>query len=66
LELALWKVLQTSRFCRLLHAARRKVTLTTIQEKLDEAEFCESWERGMKLPVDEAVALSLGEVEADT
>jgi len=45
---------------------RRKVTLTTIQDKLDEAEFCESWERGKKLPADEAVALSLGEVVADT
>jgi hypothetical protein len=36
------------------------------QETLDKAEFYETWERGKKLSVDEAVAPSLGEVEPDT
>jgi hypothetical protein len=38
--------------------------LTRIQEKLDDAEFAESWEQERTL--DEAVALTLGEVEPDT
>jgi hypothetical protein len=40
------------------------VTLTAIQEKLDEAEFVEGCEKG-KLGRDEAVALSLGGVKPD-
>lgn len=40
---------------------RNEETLQILHEQLDEAAFSEAWEQGKKLPLDEAVALALGD-----
>jgi hypothetical protein len=45
----------------LYQEGRNATTLELIHAELDEQAFAESWERGRKLTLDEALALALGE-----